>query len=56
MKHLTLRIDEKELNKLRVIAKYEGRSVNGQILVLLRDRIEEYEKGHKKTNGKGAPK
>ena len=32
------------LNKLHVVADYEGRSANSQILVLIRQCIEEYEK------------
>ena len=34
------------LDKLHVIADYEGRSANSQILVLIRDLIESYEKNH----------
>ena len=34
------------LDKLHVVADYEGRSANSQILVLIRDLIEEYEKKH----------
>lgn len=45
-KNLTVRIDEKMLNKLHVVADYEGRSANGQILILIRDCIEKYEKEH----------
>ncbi len=36
------------LNKLHVVADYEGRSANGQILVLIRDAVEKY----KAKNGK----
>ena len=46
IKNLTIRINEEMLNKLHVIADYEGRSANGQILVLIRDCIEEYENKH----------
>lgn len=46
IKNLTIRINEEMLNKLHVIADYEGRSANGQILVLIRDCIEEYEDKH----------
>ena len=34
------------LDKLHVIADYEGRSANSQILVLIRDLIEAYEEKH----------
>ena len=34
------------LDKLHVIADYEGRSANSQILILIRDLIEAYEKNH----------
>jgi len=43
-KSLSVRIDEEMLEKLRYIASYEGRSVNSQILILIRECIEKYEK------------
>jgi hypothetical protein len=43
IKSLSIRIDEKMLNKLHVVADYEGRSANSQILILIRDAIEKYE-------------
>lgn len=46
VKSLSIRIDEEMLDKLHVIADYEGRSANGQILVLIRDLIEGYEAKH----------
>lgn len=46
IKSLSIRIDEEMLNKLHFIADYEGRSANGQILVLIRDLIEQYEVKH----------
>ena len=46
VKSLSIRIDEEILNKLHVVADYEGRSANSQILVLIRDCIENYEKAH----------
>ncbi len=46
IKGLTIRIDEEMLNKLHVIANYEGRSCNSQVLVLIRDLIEKYEAKH----------
>ena len=45
-KSLSIRIDEEMLDKLHVIADYEGRSANSQILVLIRDLIENYEQKH----------
>ena len=47
-KSLSIRIDETMLHKLHVVADYEGRSANSQILILIRDAIEEYEKKHGK--------
>ena len=46
MKSLSIRIEEEMLDKLHVIADYEGRSANSQILVLIRDLIESYENKH----------
>jgi hypothetical protein len=48
IKSLSIRIDEKMLNQLHVVADYEGRSANSQILILIRDCIEDYEKKHGK--------
>ncbi len=45
-KSLSIRIEEGMLDKLHVIADYEGRSANSQILVLIRDLIEAYEAKH----------
>lgn len=48
IKSLSIRIDDNTLNKLHVVADYEGRSANSQILILIRDCIETYEKEHGK--------
>ena len=48
IKSLSIRIDSEMLNKLHYIADYEGRSANSQILILIRDCIEKYEKEHEK--------
>ena len=57
IKSLSIRIDEDMLDKLHVVADYEGRSANGQINVLIRDCIAAYEKEHGKTElGKGHKK
>ncbi len=42
-KGYTIRIDEDLLHKLHVIAAYEGRSANSQILILIRDAVDAYE-------------
>ncbi len=44
IKHLTIRIDEELLHKLHIVADYEGRSANSQVLVLIRKCVEQYEK------------
>lgn len=46
IKSLSIRIDEEMLDKLHVISDYEGRSANSQIIVLIRDLIENYEQKH----------
>ena len=48
IKNLSIRIDSEMLDKLHVVADYEARSANGQILVLIRECIEKYEE----KNGK----
>jgi len=45
-KSFSIRIDEEILNKLHVVADYEGRSANSQVLILIRDCIERYEEKH----------
>lgn len=44
IKSFSIRIDDEMLDKLHVIADYEARSANGQIIILIRDCIEEFEK------------
>ena len=46
MKQYTLRIEEKILEKLRHIAKYECRSVNKMVTIILRKYIQSFEKLH----------
>lgn len=48
IKSLSIRIDDEMLNKLHYVADYEGRSANSQILRLIRDCID----GFEKENGK----
>ena len=48
IKSLSIRIDEDMLDKLHVVADYEGRSANVQINILIRDCIAAYEKEHGK--------
>ena len=45
-KSLSIRISDEMLDKLHVVADYEGRSANSQILILIRDCIEKYETKH----------
>lgn len=47
VKSVSIRIEEKMLNKIAYIADYEGRSVNSQVLVLIRENIKAFEN----TNG-----
>ena len=48
VKSLSIRIEEEMLHKLHIIADYEGRSANSEILILVRDAIEAYEAKHGK--------
>ncbi|MBQ2756689.1 MAG: hypothetical protein IJF27_08450 [Oscillospiraceae bacterium] len=47
-KHLGIEVDPELHAKLHYIAKYEGRSANGQILYLIRSCIRDFEE----KNGK----
>lgn len=46
-KHIGLRIDEETHIKLKSLAEYEGRSINGEIVYLIRKAIKEFEKENK---------
>ena len=44
-KHLGLRIDSETHEKLKELADYEGRSINGEVLYLIRQAIKKFENG-----------
>jgi len=46
-KHLGLRIDTETHDKLKELAEYEGRSINGEVLYLVRQAIKNYESENK---------
>lgn len=43
-KHLGLRIDTETHDKLKDLAEYEGRSINVEVLYLIRQAIKQHEK------------
>lgn len=45
-KHLGIEIEDVIHYKLRYIAKYEGRSISGQIRILILNYITQFEKEH----------
>jgi len=47
VKSVSIRIEEEMLRKIAYISDYEGRSVNSQVLVLIRAHIKQFEE----TNG-----
>ena len=47
-KHLGIHIDPELHYKLKYLAAYEGRSINGEVLYLARREIEAFEKEHGK--------
>jgi len=49
-KHLGIEINKELHCRLRYIAKYEGRSINGHILYLIRENIKVFEKENGKIN------
>ena len=51
VKSVSIRIEEEMLQKLGFVADYEGRSVNSQILVLVRDNIRAFEEAHGPIDG-----
>ena len=48
IKSVSVRMEEEMLQKLSYVAEYEGRSLNSQILVLIRNCVKNFEE----TNGK----
>lgn len=42
-KHLGLRIDTETHDKLKSLAEYDGRSINGEVLFLIRQAIRQHE-------------
>lgn len=44
IKSLSIRIDESLLARFHKFSDYEGRSANAQILILMREAVEEFEK------------
>ena len=45
-KHLGLRIDSDTHSKLKNLAEYDGRSINGEVLYIIRQAIANHEKKH----------
>ena len=45
-KHLGLRIDSETHKKLKSLAEFEGRSINGEVLYLIRQAIAHHEEKH----------
>lgn len=43
-KHLGLRIDSETHEKLKNLAEYDGRSINGEVIYLIRQAILRHEK------------
>lgn len=55
VKSVSIRIEEEMLNKIAYIADYEGRSVNSQVLVLIRESIKSFEQANGPIGGDVSP-
>lgn len=55
IKSVSIRIEEEMLEKIGYIAEYEGRSVNSQVLVLIRDNIKAFEESNGPITGNITP-
>lgn len=55
IKSVSIRIEEEMLNKIAYIADYEGRSVNSQVLVLIRENIKSFEESYGAIAGSISP-
>ena len=51
IKSVSIRIEEEMLNKIAFVADYEGRSVNSEILVLIRKAIQAFEDANGDIDG-----
>ena len=55
VKSVSIRIEQEMLSKIAYIADYEGRSVNSQILVLIRENIKAFEAANGSIDGSIIP-
>ncbi len=55
IKSVSIRIEQEMLDKLGYIAEYEGRSINSQILVLIRKSIKAFEAENGEIKGVISP-
>ena len=55
VKSVSIRIEQEMLSKIVYIADYEGRSVNSQILVLIRENIKAFEAANGSIDGSITP-
>jgi len=49
-KHISIRIDEIVLKKFHQVAKYDDRSLSGQIMYLINKSIRDFEEQHGKID------
>ena len=55
VKSVSIRIEEEMLEKIAYIAEYEGRSVNSQVLILIRNNIKDFESANGVIEGNISP-
>lgn len=48
--HISIRIQEDTIKKLRYVAKYDDRSTSSQIILLINNCVMEFEETHGKIN------
>lgn len=46
IKSISIRMEEELLHQLHIVAAYEGRSANSQVVKLIRNCVEEFEREH----------
>ncbi len=54
-KSVSIRIEEEMLSKIAHIAEYEGRSINSEVLVLIREHIKAFEAANGVIDGNITP-
>ncbi len=51
IKNISIRIEEEMLEKLRFVADYDGHSINGHVMMLIRKHLKQFEEQNGEISG-----